>query len=59
MLDRELSTELLISSSSQVFAIGLAAERIVELAGIGTGYRNSDDLSRNFIVMMLDLSITW
>jgi hypothetical protein len=60
MLDRECSTERLISSSPQVvFVIGLAAERIVELAGIGTGYRNSDDLSRNLIVMMLNLSITW
>lgn len=33
MLDRELSTELLISSSSQVFAIGLAAERASDLQG--------------------------
>jgi hypothetical protein len=59
MLDVECSTERLISSSPQVvFVIGLAAERIVELAGISTGYRNSDDLSRDFIVMMLNLRIT-
>jgi hypothetical protein len=59
MLDVECSTERLISSWPQVvFVIGLAAERIVKLAGISTGYRNSDDLSRNFIVMMLNLRIT-
>jgi hypothetical protein len=33
MLDRELSTELLISSSPQVFAIRLAAERASDLQG--------------------------
>jgi hypothetical protein len=58
MLDRECTTELLISSSPQVFAIGLAAERAVELAGVSAGYRNSEDLFRNSIVMKTNLRIT-
>jgi hypothetical protein len=59
MLDRECSTErlLLLASSPQVFVIGLAAERAVELARVSTAYRNSDDLSRNFIVMMFDVQL--
>jgi hypothetical protein len=48
---------LLLASSPQVFVIGLAAERAVELARVSTAYRNSDDLSRNFIVMMFDVQL--
>jgi len=43
------------SSSLQVFVIGLAAERAVELAGVSTGYRNSEDHFRNSIVMDVEL----